>query len=81
VVGTGGAYPTPFLIPVAHSETRDASRNGVLRLRLHAAATTGNSWKRPHLGYRTPRRPTTAAALPLKHPLIHLITLFFWSTT
>jgi hypothetical protein len=36
VVGTGGAYPTPFLIPLAHSETRDASRNGILRLRLHA---------------------------------------------
>jgi 3',5'-cyclic AMP phosphodiesterase CpdA len=36
VVGTGGAYPTPFLLPVKHSETRDASRNGVLRLRLHA---------------------------------------------
>ena len=34
VVGTGGAYPTPFLLPKAHSETRDASRNGVLRLRL-----------------------------------------------
>lgn len=34
VVGTGGAYPTPFLLPVKHSETRDASRNGVLRLRL-----------------------------------------------
>ena len=36
VVGTGGAYPTPFLLPVANSETRDASRSGVLRLRLHA---------------------------------------------
>jgi 3',5'-cyclic AMP phosphodiesterase CpdA len=36
VVGTGGAYPTPFLLPVKHSETRDASRNGVLRLRLYA---------------------------------------------
>ena len=36
VVGTGGAYPTPFLLPRANSETRDASRNGVLRLRLYA---------------------------------------------
>jgi hypothetical protein len=35
VVGTGGAYPTPFLLPLAHSETRDASRTGVLRLRLY----------------------------------------------
>lgn len=34
VAGTGGAYPTPFLLPLANSETRDASRNGVLRLRL-----------------------------------------------
>lgn len=36
VVGTGGAYPTPFLRLRANSETRDASRNGVLRLRLYA---------------------------------------------
>lgn len=34
VVGTGGAYPTPFLVPRDHSQARDASRNGVLRLRL-----------------------------------------------
>ena len=34
VVGTGGAYPTPFLLTVAHSELRDSSRTGVLRLRL-----------------------------------------------
>ena len=34
VVGTGGAYPTPFLIPKENSAARDASRNGVLRLRL-----------------------------------------------
>jgi 3',5'-cyclic AMP phosphodiesterase CpdA len=34
VVGTGGAYPTPFLLTVANSELRDASRTGVLRLRL-----------------------------------------------
>lgn len=34
VVGTGGAYATPFLLTVKHSEARDASRNGVLRLRL-----------------------------------------------
>ena len=36
VVGTGGAYPTPFLKLRANSEARDASRNGVLRLRLYA---------------------------------------------
>ena len=35
VVGTGGAYATPFLRVRANSETRDASRNGVLRLRLY----------------------------------------------
>jgi 3',5'-cyclic AMP phosphodiesterase CpdA len=34
VVGTGGAYPTPFLLTVNHSELRDASRTGVLKLRL-----------------------------------------------
>jgi 3',5'-cyclic AMP phosphodiesterase CpdA len=42
VVGTGGAYPTPFLLPLANSETRDASRNGVLRLRLFAG---GYDWE------------------------------------
>jgi hypothetical protein len=34
VVGTGGAYPTPFLLTVRNSEMRDSGRTGVLRLRL-----------------------------------------------
>jgi 3',5'-cyclic AMP phosphodiesterase CpdA len=34
VVGTGGAFATPFLWPVANSESRDANHFGVLRLRL-----------------------------------------------
>jgi 3',5'-cyclic AMP phosphodiesterase CpdA len=34
VVGTGGAYPTPFLWTAANSEARDSSHAGVLRLRL-----------------------------------------------
>jgi 3',5'-cyclic AMP phosphodiesterase CpdA len=34
VVGTGGAYATPFLFTVNNSELRDSTRNGVLRLRL-----------------------------------------------
>jgi hypothetical protein len=34
VVGTGGAYPTPFLLTADHSEMRDNGRTGVLRLRL-----------------------------------------------
>jgi 3',5'-cyclic AMP phosphodiesterase CpdA len=34
VIGTGGAYPTPFLLTVNHSEMRDNGRTGVLRLRL-----------------------------------------------
>jgi 3',5'-cyclic AMP phosphodiesterase CpdA len=34
VVGTGGAYPTPFLLTVKNSEMRDNGRTGVLRLRL-----------------------------------------------
>ena len=38
VVGTGGAYATPFLRFARHSEARDASRNAVLRLRLHAGS-------------------------------------------
>ena len=42
VVGTGGAYPTPFLRIRKNSETRDASRNGVLRLRLFAG---GYDWE------------------------------------
>ena len=42
VVGTGGAYPTPFLFTVAHSEVRDSNRTGVLRLRLY---TGGYGWE------------------------------------
>lgn len=38
VVGTGGAFATPFLFPVKHSQARDASRNAVLRLRLSPGA-------------------------------------------
>ena len=34
VVGTGGARLTPFLWPRPHSEVRDNTRTGVLRLRL-----------------------------------------------
>jgi hypothetical protein len=34
VVGTGGAYATPFLWIRANSEVRDSSRDGVLKLRL-----------------------------------------------
>jgi 3',5'-cyclic AMP phosphodiesterase CpdA len=34
VVGTGGAFATPFLWPVAHSEFRENNRYGVMRLRL-----------------------------------------------
>nr|WP_052170743.1 metallophosphoesterase [Massilia sp. JS1662] len=42
VVGTGGAYPTPFLLTVPHSEVRDSNRTGVLRLRLY---TGGYGWE------------------------------------
>ncbi|KQQ87599.1 alkaline phosphatase [Massilia sp. Leaf139] len=42
VVGTGGAYPTPFLRLRDNSDFRDASRNGVLRLRLYAG---GYDWE------------------------------------
>lgn len=34
VIGTGGAYPTPFLFFQPHSEARDSNVSGVLRLRL-----------------------------------------------
>lgn len=34
VVGTGGSYHTPFRWPLAHSEMRDNSRFGVLKLEL-----------------------------------------------
>jgi hypothetical protein len=34
VVGTGGAYPTPFLLTQPNSEARDSGRTGVLRLTL-----------------------------------------------
>jgi len=42
VVGTGGAYPTPFLLTVKNSELRDAARTGVLKLRLRA---DGYDWE------------------------------------
>jgi 3',5'-cyclic AMP phosphodiesterase CpdA len=42
VVGTGGAYPTPFLLTVPHSEARDSNRTGVLRLQLYAG---GYGWE------------------------------------
>jgi 3',5'-cyclic AMP phosphodiesterase CpdA len=42
VVGTGGAYPTPFLLTVPHSEVRDSNRTGVLRLRLYPG---GYGWE------------------------------------
>ena len=38
VVGTGGAYATPFLLPLRNSEVRDNSRSGVLRLILKDGA-------------------------------------------
>ena len=42
VVGTGGSYHTPFRWPLAHSEMRDNSRFGVLRLTLRAG---GYDWQ------------------------------------
>ncbi len=38
VVGTGGAYYTPFKMPIENSEMRDNSRFGVLKLVLHDAS-------------------------------------------
>jgi 3',5'-cyclic AMP phosphodiesterase CpdA len=35
VVGTGGAYTTPFVFFQPHAEVRDSASTGVLRLRLH----------------------------------------------
>jgi 3',5'-cyclic AMP phosphodiesterase CpdA len=35
VVGTGGAYRTPFVYFQPHAEVRDSASTGVLRLRLH----------------------------------------------
>lgn len=42
VVGTGGAYATPFLWPLKNSEVRDNSRTGVLKLVLGDA---GYQWE------------------------------------
>ena len=42
VVGTGGAYATPFLWPRANSEVRDANRSGVLKLVL---GERGYTWE------------------------------------
>jgi 3',5'-cyclic AMP phosphodiesterase CpdA len=41
VVGTGGAYTTPFLRHERHSEVRDANRTGVLKVELRA---DGYAW-------------------------------------
>ena len=38
VVGTGGAFATPFLWPLKHSEMRDNNRTGVLKLVLRDAS-------------------------------------------
>ena len=38
VIGTGGAYATPFLLPLKNSEMRDNSRTGVLKLVLREAS-------------------------------------------
>jgi 3',5'-cyclic AMP phosphodiesterase CpdA len=35
IVGTGGAYPTPVLLPLRNSEARDSNHVGVLKLVLH----------------------------------------------
>jgi 3',5'-cyclic AMP phosphodiesterase CpdA len=59
VVGTGGAYPTPFLLTVANSEVRDASRTGVLRLRLRE---TGYDWE-----FLESSRVTTLGVAPPDH--------------
>jgi hypothetical protein len=42
VVGTGGAFPTPFLWPRANSEARDSNHDGVLKLVL---GFDGYSWE------------------------------------
>src|SRR5450830_889857 len=34
IVGTGGAYPTPLLLPLPNSEARDSNHMGVLKLVL-----------------------------------------------
>jgi 3',5'-cyclic AMP phosphodiesterase CpdA len=42
VVGTGGAFPTPTLWPLANSEMRDSNHDGVLKLVL---GEDGYSWE------------------------------------
>lgn len=49
VVGTGGAYATPFLLPLRNSEMRDNNRTGVLRLVLKEGAYT---WAFLEAGYQ-----------------------------
>lgn len=41
VVGTGGAFATPLLLPLANSEARDSNHRGVLKLVLRA---NGYDW-------------------------------------
>ncbi len=57
VVGTGGAQLTPFLFTKPHSEMRDNSRMGVLRLRLSSASYDWEFLEASYDGYGLPPAP------------------------
>jgi hypothetical protein len=58
VVGTGGAYLTPFLWRESNSEMRDNSRTGVLKLRLEA---DGYEWEFLEASYQGLSEPAAPA--------------------
>lgn len=57
VVGTGGAYLTPFAWPLPHSEMRDNSRNGVLKLVLRETAYEWQFMEPDHDGFPAGQDP------------------------
>lgn len=57
VVGTGGAQLTPFLFAKPHSEMRDNSRTGVLRLRLSSDSYAWEFLEASYDGFGLPPAP------------------------
>lgn len=59
VVGTGGAYATPLLLPLPNSEARDSNHRGVLKLVLRA---DGYDWEFLPVGHDPLFKPDHGSA-------------------
>lgn len=62
VVGTGGAYSTPFSWPLPNSEVRDNSRTGVLRLDLDEGGYRWEFLEAQYHGFPNGRAPDRGGA-------------------